>query len=166
MMTISKWIKIIHALSVEKGWHDEFVPVEADLDRPCDCVPNGESCDFHKEHGDKIPHWRKRSDLESLALMHSEISEATEEFRKDEEWDKDGITKKSLECDLDCQLYVHEKGEHEDEVKPEGPSTELVDTVIRIFDYFGEKGWDFERVLQIKHQYNKGRPHRHGNKKY
>lgn len=41
---------------------------------------------------------------------------------------------------------------------------ELVDTVIRIWDHFGAKGWDFEKVLHEKHEYNKTRTRRHGNK--
>lgn len=105
-----------------------------------------------------------RSDGDVIALIMSELGETVEAFRNDESLDKDGLTFKSQECDIDCQLYVHEKGEHEDEVEPEGPSIELVDAVIRIFDYFGYRKWDFEKVLEMKHAYNKKRDWRHGKK--
>lgn len=84
-----------------------------------------------------------RSPLEIHALIHSEISEATEEVREHKE-----------------DYYLDAKG------KPCGETTELIDAFIRIADYFGYMGWDFEKVLQNKMEYNTSRPHRHGNKKF
>lgn len=72
-----------------------------------------------------------RTSLEIYALIHSEISEAVEKYRKDEQ----------------------------------GEAEELVDAVIRIMDFFGSKGWDFEKVLRTKMNYNKTRSYRHGNKR-
>lgn len=83
-----------------------------------------------------------RSALEIHALIHSEISEATEEVRNGND-------------------YVYYK-----QGKPEGEPVELVDTVIRIFDYFAFKGWNFEKILIKKMEYNENRKYRHGGKKY
>jgi hypothetical protein len=50
--------------------------------------------------------------------------------------------------------------------KPEGELVELADAVIRIADYCESKGWDLEKALQLKMNYNDTRPFRHGGKKY
>lgn len=50
--------------------------------------------------------------------------------------------------------------------KAEGEAIELADAVIRIMDYFGHKGWDFEKIVRLKFEYNKTRSHRHGGKAY
>jgi NTP pyrophosphatase (non-canonical NTP hydrolase) len=85
---------------------------------------------------------QERNPLEIHALIHSEISEATEEVRND----KPDI------------YFVADK--------PEGQQVELADAVIRIFDYFGQRGWNLEEVLRKKIDYNATRPIRHGGKKY
>ncbi|MDY0388316.1 MAG: hypothetical protein RBT65_14595 [Methanolobus sp.] len=76
-----------------------------------------------------------------IALCHSELSEALEAYRKD-----------------DDMFYMEID-------KPEGIAVEMVDCVIRIFDYLAGKNVDIERILKLKHEYNKNRPYRHGNKK-
>lgn len=78
---------------------------------------------------------------EIVALCHSELSEALEAFRKDEPM---------------CWL---------NEGKPDGIAVELCDCVIRIFDYLAEEGIDIEHILKLKHEYNKTRAYRHGNKR-
>lgn len=85
--------------------------------------------------------WDKPRDFLGLAsLIHSEISEAVEEFRE-------------------CRIHAWEK-----DGKPEGVVVELADAVIRIADYFGYIGVDLEEVLRMKMEYNKGREYRHGGK--
>jgi NTP pyrophosphatase (non-canonical NTP hydrolase) len=86
---------------------------------------------------------QERSPLEIHALIHAEVSEAVEEVREHKE-----------------DYYLDEKG------KPCGETTELVDAFIRIADYFGYKGWDFEKILAEKMKYNESRSYRHGNKKF
>ena len=86
----------------------------------------------------ELAHWKgwwdkPRSPLEIHALIHSEISEATEAARTG-----------------------HDANER----------MELADAVIRVMDYFGYKGWDLHKEIMKKHELNKLRPHRHGNKKY
>ena len=83
----------------------------------------------------------ERSFGEIIALCHSELSEALEAYRNGEEfeWDNNG--------------------------KPDGIAVEMVDCVIRIFDYLSKEGIDIERILIKKHLYNETRPYRHGGKK-
>ena len=85
---------------------------------------------------------QERNPLEIHALIHSEISEATECARNGE------------------------PDFHVDEGKPEGEAVELADAVIRILDYAAKRGWDFDAVVKAKMEYNKTRPHRHGGKLY
>lgn len=40
----------------------------------------------------------------------------------------------------------------------------LAETVVKIAYFFRKKGWDMTKVLDIKHEYNVSRPHKHGGK--
>jgi hypothetical protein len=81
---------------------------------------------------------------EALALMHSELSEALDEWRSDR-----GL------------FYTDEKG------KPQGVLVEFADTFIRMADMIGHLTipYEFEKALRAKMAYNETREHRHGNKK-
>ena len=79
-----------------------------------------------------------------LALIHSEVSEALEAYRKHE-----------LES-------WYEKDRN---YKPEGISFELADTIIRICDLAGHLEIDLEKAIKEKIAYNKGRSYRHGSKR-
>ena len=99
--------------------------------------------DIHKnavEHG-----WwdEERSFGDMIALFHTELSEAFEEYRNGHKPD---------------EIYFNKE-------KPEGIPIELADCIIRIFDYCGKEGIDIEQAIKVKNAYNKTRPYRHGGKK-
>lgn len=91
---------------------------------------------------------------ELIALCHSELSEALEEYRN----------KKPLFYFKEINGFeVSEIKEWHGE-KPEGIAIELADVIIRIFDMCGKYGIDIEEAIKVKHEYNKTRPYKHGNK--
>ena len=102
---------------------------------------------------------------EIIALIHSELSEALEEYRENrpniyyvaEKAQDDGTVVPEIRTDWGDGDFAGEK--------PEGIAIELADAIIRILDYCGYTGIDIEEAIAIKHEYNKSRPYRHGGKK-
>ena len=80
-----------------------------------------------------------RNLLEIVALCHSELSEAVEEYRAGHP-----------------MVWANENG------KPEGIATEMADCLIRILDWFGHEGLDADEIVRQKMAYNRGRPYKHG----
>ncbi len=79
-----------------------------------------------------------------LALIHSEVSEALEEYRNDRPLG---------------EIY-YENGK-----KPCGFPSELADIVIRVFDLAGYLGIDMSDMIKEKLIYNETRDYLHGGKK-
>lgn len=81
---------------------------------------------------------------EIIALIHSELSEALEDFRS-------GMAYTQIERNDDGKLT--------------GIPIELADAIIRILDFCGRFDIDIAGAVLRKMEYNKTRPHRHGGKK-
>lgn len=97
-------------------------------------------------HGwwDDTPERPLRTFGDCIALIHSEVSEALEEFRNGHE---------------PSEVYFSPDG------KPEGIPIELADVIIRIADLAARHGMDLDEAVEIKMAYNDGRPMYHGGKK-
>lgn len=78
---------------------------------------------------------------DDIALIHSELSEALDEYRDD-------------------KLHIYFNPEKPD--KPEGADVELADAIIRIAETAKFHNMDLEGALKIKLAYNKTRPYKHG----
>ncbi len=95
-------------------------------------------------HTNAIEHgwWEEELSLgEIVALCHSELSEALEAYRNGEP-----------------MMWMNED-------KPDGIAIEMIDCMIRILDYLAKENIDIDRLLMMKHEYNKTRTYKHGNKK-
>lgn len=93
---------------------------------------------------------------EDIALMHSELSEALEDFRNGREpnlhlYESGGVT-----------TSAEMAGAH---WKPVGVPSELADVIIRIAHFAGKHNIDLDRAVREKLEFNETRPFRHGGKK-
>ena len=123
--------------------------------------------DYAREvHENAVAHgwWEggERSFPDIAVLIHSEVSEALEEYREGKPliYGCCGFNGAYCEHSENC-----DKPKTEDSCKPEGLAVELCDAVIRIFDYLAYLGVDIEAILVAKHEYNKSREYRHGGKR-
>ena len=98
-----------------------------------------------EEHG-----WHEEIDSipVKLLMIHSEVSEALEEYRNT-----------PPECEVSYLYY------RVDSDKPEGFGVELADIVIRVLDLAEMLDIDLTGIILTKMEYNKSRPYRHGGKR-
>jgi len=94
---------------------------------------------------------------EDIALMHSELSEALEEFR-------------AGKIPINETHYEAKDGQTSRErtayfAKPVGIPSELADVIIRILHFSGKHKIDIARAVAEKMHFNETRPFRHGDKK-
>jgi len=122
-MTLKQMQKRAHDTAKAKGWWDGK---RYDGTEPGNGAVNPELVD--------VP--------TSLCLIHSEVSEALESYRKGEP-----------------NLWFAESG------KPEGIASEMADVIIRIGDLCGALDIDIESAVLAKMAHNETRSHRHGGKK-
>ena len=118
-----------------------------------------------KQHGfhDKEPSFG-----EVCALIHSEVSEAFEDYRNGESLvEMFYLTDDGERTSLSARRVVNDVTERVETLlnKPCGIPSELGDIVIRVMDFCGAHGIDLERVIREKMIYNETRPHMHGGKK-
>jgi NTP pyrophosphatase (non-canonical NTP hydrolase) len=128
-MKINEMVEQAHATSRSKGWWDEQ---QNSVNLGDGSVLPGEGLDPAKV---------ERTIPEKLCLIHSEVSEALEDYRRG-----------------DMEPSVGEKG------KPCGFTSELADILIRIGDLAGAMDIDLESAVIEKMAFNTTRSHRHGNK--
>jgi NTP pyrophosphatase (non-canonical NTP hydrolase) len=123
-MTIQELCEKSHQTAVEKGWWGYVAMNDGELE--------------------------ERNFPELLALMHSEISEILEEYRKH---------------GLQNMIYTEEPWSINDIPKSEGIAVEFADLLIRVGDCCQRYNIPLEKALELKMAYNKTRSYRHGNKK-
>ncbi len=82
--------------------------------------------------------------LDHIALMHTELSEAVEEYRHEHEPN---------------EMYYRDDG------KPEGIPAEFADVLIRVLDSCAHYGIDIQKAFDEKMAFNATRPSRHGGKR-
>jgi NTP pyrophosphatase (non-canonical NTP hydrolase) len=88
--------------------------------------------------------WEEHRDFGTIiALIHSEASEAYEEYRNHKP--------------LGTVYTVNGK--------PEGIPAEMADIIIRVLDFCGRNAIDIQQIVEDKLEYNKTRGHRHGGKR-
>jgi len=93
-----------------------------------------------------------------IALCHSELSEAFEEYRNGKpmlyvEDKESGLGISTNMVDIERPNF-----------KTEGIATEMADCIIRILDWCASEDIDIEKIINIKNEYNKTRSYKHGGK--
>lgn len=110
-----------------------------------------------KAHG----FWDSQPDIDTLfALIHSEWSEALEEYRAGRImlWHRcDNTVSKTVACEQFKKCHYIKEGDvmycPSYKPKPEGIAVELIDGVLRIFDFCGKHGLNLDEAFQENEAY-------------
>jgi NTP pyrophosphatase (non-canonical NTP hydrolase) len=94
---------------------------------------------------------------EAIALIHSEVSEAFEDYRNGEQPHRMWYA-----GHLGERLNTPKLGDLV--LKPCGIPSEMADIIIRVLDFCALHGIDIEKAIAEKMAFNRTRPHRHGGK--
>lgn len=97
-----------------------------------------------------------------IALVHSELSEALEEYRNGRKLGLLYAGDKVFGNDKDDVAVLETLAANG--VKPEGVAIELIDVIIRVLDTMHEVGIDIDGAMRVKMAYNETRPYKHGGK--
>lgn len=134
-----------------------------------------------KDMADEVAAWTKRKGWaedgrtfgDEMSLLHSEVSEAIEAFRR---WGfdrmvshkvdiKEAFERPDLNVDgLECVHVVPDDGGYDNSVKPEGVASEFADILIRLLDDCYRHDIDLFVEYRKKMDYNETRAFRHGGK--
>lgn len=121
-------------------------------------------------HKNAVEHgwWEgERTFPEIVALIHSEVSEALEEYRDGKPLLYFPCNAGGVCCEEDGSAHCGSRPYDPENPnarcsaqskKPEGIAAELADVIIRVLDYCAYAGIDIENVLEVKHEYNKEPP--------
>jgi hypothetical protein len=105
---------------------------------------------------------------EIVALCHSELSEALEEYRDGKPMEYCTCIEDRKPCEgITCDCWESFDGSCKNNClvsKPEGIAVEMVDCIIRCLDYLAHESVDIDGVMARKMEYNEGRPYKHGGK--
>jgi hypothetical protein len=118
----------------------------------------------HKVSQDKGWWAAERTVGDLIALMHSELTEALEEYREGRQ--PGDVYYTCQELDADGRVVGSRVAESRGEippgtlVRPEGVAVQLGDCVIRILDFCARRGVDLESLLEEKVAYNERYPYR------
>lgn len=109
------------------------------------------------------PKGEGRSPAMLFALVHSEVSEALEEYRKGR-----GVAERYYSVPGSGQILELNSPippKHWP-LKPEGIPSELADVMIRVLDMAAHWGIDLQEVMEEKDRFNRTRGYKHGGKKF
>lgn len=142
-----------------------YEDIEEGVEAPPESGLNDLAAEIHENalaHG-----WwdEARTFPEIAALIHSEVSEALEEYRDGKPELYFAIDTEQRDGQIIPEIRTDYHDGNYDGEKPHGIAVELADTMIRFLDYCGHEDIDIEAAIRMKHEYNKGRPYRHGGKK-